>query len=192
MTQLLLIRHGQTDWNVEGRYTGQTDIPINAKGHADAARVAEELKENPPTLLFSSDLQRAYDTASYIAKACDLDIQTDERFREINQGIWEGMLFPDIKAQFQKELDKRDSDPLRVGAPDGENMGQVRDRVLAALREILGAHAGDGQRIALVAHGFINAIIRVYFERIPLEKTWDYFPGTTEVVVIENPTFLKD
>lgn len=186
MAQLLLIRHGQTEWNVEGRYTGQSDIPLNERGHAEAADVANKLKDQSLDAIYSSDLERAYNTARYIAQACELDIATDSRLREINQGVWEGMLFPDIKAQFQAELNKRAADPLNVGAPGGETVGEVRARVLAALKEILSKHPGPDQRVAIVAHGFIIAVIRVYFENIPAEKTWDYFPGTTEVVTIDH------
>ena len=136
-------------------------------------------------MIYSSDLVRAYDTAKEIAQSFDLKVTTDQRLREINQGLWEGMHFPDIKKKFAEEFAKRQEDPINISAPGGETVGQVRDRVLAAINEFLAQH-GQDERIAIVCHGFVIAVIRVYFGNIPIEQVWDYIPGNTEIIRLES------
>lgn len=96
MTRLILVRHGETDWNVEGRYQGHSDVPLNARGRAQAARLAEALRGSDIRAIYSSDLARARETAEALAHATRLAVQHDPRLREIDQGDWEGMLFLEI------------------------------------------------------------------------------------------------
>ena len=182
-TTLLLIRHGQTEWNVQGRYTGQSDIPINETGREQARRLAAKLKALPPDVIYASDLIRARETAEIIAVACDVPLSADPRLREINQGVWEGMLFPDIKARFAREFAAREADPLTVAAPEGESVGQVRERVLAAVQAIVRKH--PGQRVAIVAHGLVLAIIKGYVMDHPITKVWDLIPPNAEAEEVE-------
>lgn len=185
-TTLLLIRHGQTDWNLEGRYTGQSDIPLNEAGREQARRLADKLKAMPPDVIYASDLIRAYETAEIIADSCDVPLYSDPRLREINQGVWEGMLFPDIKARFAREFAAREADPLTVSAPEGETVGQVRQRVLAAVQEIILKH--PGQRVAIVAHGLTLAIIKGYVMEHSITQVWDLIPPNAEVEEVEVKT----
>jgi broad specificity phosphatase PhoE len=174
-TTLLLIRHGQTGWNLEGRYTGQADIPLNETGKEQARVTAVALQAQPPEIIYSSDLQRALMTAAIIAELCPVPIRVDARLREINQGEWEGLLFSDIKARFNAEFAQRQADPLSVAPPGGETVGQVRDRALAAVKEIVANHP-DG-RVALVAHGLTLALIKAEFSNYPIAKVWDLIPS---------------
>jgi alpha-ribazole phosphatase len=184
MTTLLLIRHGQTDWNLQGRYTGQTDIPLNETGREQAYVTADALQEKPPDVIYSSDLLRARETARIIAEACDLPVHTDPRLREINQGVWEGMHFDDIKARFAAQFAERQADPLSVAPPGGETVGQVRERVLAAVRDIVQKH--PHQRVAVVAHGLALALIKAEATNHPVEKVWDLIPQNCLVEEISN------
>ena len=138
MTTLFLIRHGQTNWNLEGKYTGQSDIPLNSTGRLQALQAALAFRNDPPEAFYASDLVRALETAEIVANGCGFlaQIETDPRLREINQGVWEGMHFDDIKAKFGAEFAAREANPLAVAAPEGETVGQVQSRVLAALSEI--------------------------------------------------------
>ena len=178
-TTLLLIRHGQTDWNREGRYTGQSDIPINERGKEQARQVAAQLQEMPPDVIISSDLIRARTTAEIIAAPYNLPVHTDPRLREIDQGVWEGMTFSDIKAKYAAEFAARSADPLSVAPPGGETVGQVRERVLAAVTDITRRHAG--KRVAIVAHGLALAIIKAHFPQTPITEVWDLIPPNAEV-----------
>lgn len=177
-TTLLLIRHGQTDWNVEGRYTGQSDIPLNKIGRSQAHALAAKLQERPPEIIVSSDLQRAHETAVIIATRCQAPLYLEARLREIHQGVWEGMLFPEIKARFAQEFAARAADPLCVSAPGGETVGQVQARVLAAMQEIGRLH--DGRRIAIVAHGLTLALIQAHIIGCPITQVWELIPANAE------------
>ena len=188
MDQLLLIRHGQTEWNKEGRYTGQSDIPLTELGHQQAQQAAEKLVDLPPDVLYSSDLLRARQTAAPLSEMFSLDVSIDPRLKEINQGQWEGMLFPDIKQKFAKEFAAQRSNPVKVGAPGGETVEQVRTRVFSALEDIITKHADSKSRVVVVSHGFVIALIRLYFSNKPIEHVWDLIPGNVEIITVDKPT----
>lgn len=175
---LLLIRHGQTEWNLQGRYTGQSDIPLNETGRAQARRLAESLSGNPPEVVIASDLQRARETAEIIAAPFGLPVQTDPRLREIHQGVWEGMHFSQIKEKFAQAFAARKADPLTVAPPGGETVRQVRDRVVAAVSDIVREH--NGRRVAVVAHGLALALIKAHLHNHPIQQVWELIPPNAE------------
>jgi alpha-ribazole phosphatase len=178
-TVLWLIRHGQTEWNAEGRYTGQSDIPLNEHGRAQAQALAEKLQACPPEVIVSSDLQRARETAEVIATACQLPLYTDPRLREINQGVWEGLFFPEIQSRFAQEFAARQANPLEVSAPGGETVGEVQKRVLTAVAQIVQQY--HGRRVAIVAHGLVLALIKAHCTDYPITQVWDLIPANAEV-----------
>ncbi len=181
---LLCIRHGQTDWNLEGRYCGQTDVDLNQTGLKGAQDLAYTLRSEQIDAVYSSDLKRAVATAQPLVKDRPIDIQQDPRLREINQGVWEGMLFQDIKKEYAERFAAREQDPISVAPPGGETVGEVRDRVVQASNEIIARHPA-GSRIAIVAHGFTLAILRVHFAALDIKEVWNYIPPNTEVLEIE-------
>lgn len=176
---LWLIRHGQTAWNLEGRYTGQSDIPLNDNGRSQAAALGQTLQATPPDILISSDLLRARQTAAPIAAVCHLPIHLDARLREINQGVWEGMLFPDIKARFAQAFAAQQANPLAVSAPGGETVGEVQERVLTAVADIRQTY--NGRCVALVAHGLVLALIKAHHQASPIAQVWDLIPPNAQV-----------
>jgi len=178
-TTLLLIRHGQTEWNLLGKYTGMSDIPLTDKGREQAQRLAVELKANPPDAVVSSDLIRARETAEILATPFNLPVHTDPRLREINQGLWEGMHVDDIKAKYAQEFAARQANPLEVAPPGGETVGQVRERVVTAVNDI--AQKYPDQRVAIVAHGLALALIKVYLTNYPITQVWDLIPPNAQV-----------
>ncbi|MDX1435731.1 MAG: histidine phosphatase family protein [Anaerolineales bacterium] len=182
MTTFLLIRHGQTDWNLEGRYTGQSDIPLNETGREQAQRAAAQLQQSPPDVIYSSDLKRARETAEIIGRAFRLPVATDPRLREIDQGEWEGMLFPDIKERFEQEFNRMRDDPFNVGPPGGESVGQVWERVLASADEIAQSH--PRQRVVLVSHGLALAIIKAHGNGHAVDEIWGLIPPNATVEVV--------
>jgi broad specificity phosphatase PhoE len=99
VTTLLLVRHGETDWNRDGRWQGQSDTPLNEVGRQQAVRVAEEL--DGIDVVYSSDLARARETAEIVAERLGLDVELDERLRERSFGAWEGKTGPEIEAEFR-------------------------------------------------------------------------------------------
>lgn len=182
MTEFLLIRHGQTDWNLEGKYTGQSDIPLNETGKAQAHMAAAQLQSTPPDVIYSSDLIRAYDTARIIADGLQMEIHQDPRLREIHQGVWEGLHFDEIKARFAKEFAEREDYPLEVAPPGGETVGQVQARVLEALQEITKKH--PQARVAIVSHGLSLAIIKAHALKTPIQEVWNLIPKNAVVETV--------
>jgi alpha-ribazole phosphatase len=174
MTTLILIRHGETDWNIEGRYTGQSDIPLNAHGIQQAASLASSLSEEKINAIYSSDLQRASETAEHIRVGSNIPLYLDSRLREIHQGEWEGLHFEEIRKRYRQAWERRKNSPLDVAPPGGETVGEVRLRVLKAVREIINRHSQE--TIAIVSHGLALAIIKAEANNLPIEVVWDHIP----------------
>ncbi|HEY6960847.1 MAG TPA: histidine phosphatase family protein [Gaiellaceae bacterium] len=140
MTTLLLVRHGETDWNREGRWQGWADPPLNPTGREQARTLAEELRETPFDAVYSSDLRRARETAEIVAEPHGVPVVVDPGLREIDVGSWSGLT--------REEIRERYPDGVR---PDGETHAEHATRTLEAVERIARAHPGG--RILLVAHG---------------------------------------
>ena len=183
MATLILIRHGETDWNIEGRYTGQSDIPLNSRGLKQAKALASQLCETTIDAIYSSDLQRASQTTIHIQANGDVPLHLDARLREIHQGEWEGLHFDEIHARYHQAWEQRKNAPLDVAPPGGETVGEVRQRVLEVIREIINRHPGE--TIVIVSHGLALAIIQVEAKGLPIETVWDHIPSNAK------PQFLN-
>lgn len=151
MTEFIVIRHGETDYNRQQRFQGQVDVPLNALGHAQAARLAERLQGDRPDVFLASDLQRTRETAAPLAQAWGLAPQLSPAWREQHFGVIDGLDVPTIQREhaplWALWLEQRADFQL----PGGESLRQFHSRVLAALRAAAAAHAG--RRIAVVSHG---------------------------------------
>ena len=151
MTELLFIRHGETDWNRQQRFQGHIDVPLNDTGRAQAAQLARRLAAEQHDALFTSDLQRAQQTAAPLAAAWQATPVTLADFREQNFGLLEGLDAATVQAQhptlWQGWL-QRSAD---FAAPGGESQRQFHTRVLAAVAALAAAHAG--RRVVVVTHG---------------------------------------
>jgi broad specificity phosphatase PhoE len=182
MTRFCLIRHGQTDWNLEGRYQGQSDAPLNEAGREEARVLAHKLKGQAFDAIYSSDLQRARETAEIIAAALQLPVKTDSRLREINQGKWEGQLVEVIKARYANLWRQRKLDPASVRAPGGETVAEVAQRMYSALNEIAQIYP-DGA-VLIASHGLALATIICKAQGIPVGKAYTLIPDNTEPIWI--------
>lgn len=150
--QVLLLRHGQTGWNVEGRFQGQADIELDDVGRRQAERAAGELARLSPSAIVSSDLQRAVDTALPLGRLTGQPVTADVRLREVHAGRWQGMRAPDIAEAFPELLAAwRAGADVRPGG-DGERRVEVGARVAEAVREYAAALPGDGL-LVVVTHG---------------------------------------
>ena len=188
MTELVLIRHGETDWNRELRWQGQTDVPLNPAGMRQAQAAAETLRGTNLEAIYTSDLQRARQTAEAVAAATGAHVRQDRRLREIALGAWEGMSFDEIHRRDGEALDLFRGDPANHRAPRGESVPEVRRRVLACLQEILRAFP-DG-RVAVVSHGLALAVVKVLLLGLPLETVWQHEPANAAVEVYLSPPGL--
>lgn len=166
MTELLLIRHGETDFNRQLRFQGHIDIPLNANGHAQAERLAARLADEPLDAVITSDLQRARQTAAPLLRARSLPHQADAAWREQAFGVLEGLDAATIRAQ-QPELwaqwSRYEAD---AAPPGGESYRQFHARVWAALSALAGAH--PEQRLAVVTHGGVLDMVWRGVHQLPL------------------------
>lgn len=178
MTHLYLIRHGQTDWNIERRWQGQADVPLNAKGRQQAAQTAVALADVGLSTIYSSDLSRAYDTACALAGTTGLPVYVDQRLREINQGEWQGLLVTEIQARYGEAFYERRKNPLTVAPPGGETVFQVKERVVQAIEDIISQHPRE--RVAVVSHGFALAVIQTHYLGRSFDEVWDMIPDNDE------------
>lgn len=151
MIRLILVRHGETAWNAEKRYQGQTDVPLNETGQQQAAALGQRLAEEEIHAIYASDLQRAWETATVVAEPHGLPAHSEPRLREIDFGVWDGLTHAEIEQRYPQALAAWRANPLSVAPPEGENMGQVATRVRAALEDIASAH--QEQTVLLAAHG---------------------------------------
>jgi probable phosphoglycerate mutase len=143
MAQILLARHGETDWNLGHRVQGHTDTPLNATGIAQAQALADELGREPIVAVYSSDLSRALATAGAVAARHGLPVSVDPDLREKNFGSWEGLTDTEIRERFP--------DAKRGAWGDGETTEAVAERVAAALSRVCQAHP-EGL-VLVVSHG---------------------------------------
>ncbi len=151
MLRLLLIRHGETHWNVAARFQGQRDIPLNARGRQQAAALARALVEESIQVLYASDLRRARETAQAITAMTGLAAVPEPRLREMSSGAWEGFTYADIERLDRRALATWQDDPSQVPPPEGETLTQVANRVQDAYDDMRCKHTG--QTVAWVAHG---------------------------------------
>lgn len=151
----MLWRHGQTIWNVERRFQGQTDIPLDETGEAQAEHAARRLATLRPDAIFSSDLTRAANTAAPLARLTGLAVTLDKDLRERHGGVWEGLTDTQIGERYPAER-------ATWNPPDGEPTTAVADRVSVALRRIADT-VEDGGLAVVVSHG---AALRLGMARI--------------------------
>jgi broad specificity phosphatase PhoE len=151
LARLLLIRHGETEWNVARRFQGHRDSPLTARGLWQAARVAERLRALPVAALSSSDLPRTLATAEPIAAALGLPVRLAPAFREANFGDYEGATYQELVAAHGAAVERWASDPIQLAPPGGETMAALQARVATLIRATIAAHPGE--TVALVGHG---------------------------------------
>jgi broad specificity phosphatase PhoE len=182
VTRLLLVRHPQTSWNVDGRFQGQSDVPLSAEGERQAAGLVSLLVDRKLDAIYSSDLQRARLAAELIADATRAPLVLDPRLREINQGQWEGKLGSEVRASHPELLLQRREDPMAFVPPGGEPFRDVRQRVLAAICDIATRHAGG--TVLVVSHGLALAIVRAAYQGHPITDVWQLIPVNAEIIEV--------
>jgi len=148
---MIFVRHGQTVWNAESRYQGHSDTDLSEVGRLQALRVADRLKCEPISAVYSSDLRRASDTAAMIAERHGLDVQTDVRLRECEFGEWEGLTVTQIKERYAEIYRIYQVDSVTQRAPKGERLESLVARVGEAIDEIAERHPDD--TVVVAGHG---------------------------------------
>lgn len=183
--RLLLVRHGETQWNREQRFQGKIDVPLNKNGRAQAEKVAEFLKDVKLDFAITSPLLRPKQTAEVIlTHHPDLALQDDPGLLEIGHGLWEGKLESEIKAEYGDLLAAWKAHPETVQMPEGENLQQVWDRSVAAWEAIV-ANAPSGSTGVVVAHDAVNKVILCSVLGLAPKDIWAIKQGNCAVTVVD-------
>lgn len=157
-TEFWIVRHGESTWNADGRYQGQTDVPLSNVGVLQASTLAERLTGQEFAAVYSSDLLRASQTAQIVAErlAGAPPVQLDAGLREINVGELAGLVISDIRAKYPEYLTDLQADPWSTRRPNGESMEDLFKRCGAAFQDLQAKHSG--QRVLVFTHG---GVVRV-------------------------------
>ena len=171
-TRIIAIRHGETTWNVDTRIQGRLDIPLNATGRSQAARMARALQDEPITAVYASDLVRAWETAYYLGRARSLPVVPEAGLRERGFGDFEGLTFAEIEARLPDQSQRwRRRDPEFAPA-GGESLVALNQRVVEAAERLAARHPGE--LIALVGHGGVMDVLYRAAARLHIQapRTW--------------------
>jgi 2,3-bisphosphoglycerate-dependent phosphoglycerate mutase len=171
-TRILLVRHGETEWNVEQRIQGQLDVPLNANGRWQAERLAQALAGEDLAAIYSSDLERTCATAAPLAASHGLAVTIDAGLRERGFGRFEGLTYAEIEQRYPDEAERWRKRELGFGPGGGEAVEVFFARSVATLTRLAAPHAG--QHIAVVAHGGVLDCLYRAAQRLALDapRTW--------------------
>lgn len=158
MTNLYVLRHGETDWNKQNRTQGcGNDLPLSEVGRHQAICASRRIKMLGIDAIYCSDLKRAVETATEVAKATSLPINETPGLREMNFGCWEGLTFDEIKKKYSDIYEVWRSSPIQTSIPDGETLLELKKRVLDTIDDIISKH--EGENILIVSHGIALKIL---------------------------------
>jgi broad specificity phosphatase PhoE len=179
LKRIILVRHGETDWNRENRIQGGLDIPLNGQGKGQARDIASKLAHTDIRYIYSSRLSRALETAIEIAKLHKLEVLTDPRLNELRQRKWEGMKVSKVRRLYPDFYSRWEKDPTSVTPPGGENIREAFQRA----REFWNENVLPRERTGvIVAHKVINALIKLILDSDPrLNLLWEKLPENAQI-----------
>ena len=203
MGRWFLVRHGETDWNVDGRAQGQMQVPLNDKGLAQAEAIATRLRPMRFTDVYASDLRRVTQTAEPIMRGRDVPLVTLPALRERGFGEWESLTFTEMEARYPERYAELFSGDDTSAAPGGESERQLYERVAAGVDRLLEAHGQDDGDLLVIAHGgsLCAAIVRLLglpsasmerfsFDNCGLSAVTVYDNGSAALNLLNDTTHL--
>ncbi len=185
---VLLVRHGETPWNREGRYQGRTDIPLSPDGEAQVRALGQRLAHLPIDIAIASPLSRAKNTAQAILAGRDTALELDEGLLEISHGKWEGQLASEIELSHAEMFGTWRSRPERdvPAGPEAETLGDVEDRAWPVLVRVVARleALGPDATALIAAHDAVNRVLLCRVLGLPLSRVWMFrqAPATLNVM----------
>ena len=170
MTEIIIIRHGETEWNKTGRFQGHSDVPLSAEGRAQAEALGRNLAVDHVDAIYASDLTRAMETAAPLAARFGLPVISDPQLRELNFGAWEGRNFNDVNAENPNAMKNFYTDPEQADIPESEPFPEFQRRIAGRVREIVAQERG--KRIVIVSHGASIRILLADLLSMPIRSIW--------------------
>jgi broad specificity phosphatase PhoE len=184
MTRIVLVRHGETEWNRVERFRGRADVPLNETGISQAEATARRIGRGwQATAVYSSPLSRAMRTAEAIATRFSLRVQIHAGLIDIDYGKWQGISPDDVREQWPELLSAWYQTPHTVRIPGGESLEELRARCAEVVREIVARHTDS--TVVLVAHTVINRVILLVVLGLGSERFWHLRQDTCAINEIE-------
>lgn len=189
---ILLVRHGETPWNRDGRYQGRTDVPLSPDGEGQVARLAARLAQIPIEVAVSSPLSRARRTAEVILGSRGTKLELDEGLLEISHGAWEGQLSIDVEAAHAEMLGAWRGRPDRdvPAGPGAETLGDVEARAWPVLERVGERLRGDGTAL-IAAHDAVNRVLLCRVLGLPLTRVWAFRQAPATLNVLSGPSVTE-
>jgi broad specificity phosphatase PhoE len=156
MTEIVLVRHGETEWNVAQVFRGRIDVELNETGLKQAELLAEHLSQAKIEAIYSSPLKRALRTAETITRYQQLEVQAHPGLNDLDFGQWQGLSRQDVQNRFKESHDDWLNHPERVRMPGGESLEVVRQRALELVKVVISRHEGT---VVLVSHRVVNKVL---------------------------------
>jgi phosphoserine phosphatase len=174
-TTIILARHGQTIWNKERRFQGQTDIPLSKEGVKQAKALAKRIKNLKISKIYTSQLKRAIHTADIIAKPAKLTVEKIKELNERSYGAWEGLFWEDKNKELNGSLKACELDVIPEG---GESLAQVQKGILGVFNPLIKKH--QGETILIVCHGIVIRVLISHLTKLsPKEVMEKKIPNTS-------------
>lgn len=170
VTTIFVVRHGQTEWNVEHKLQGHQDSPLTALGVKQAEWLAEALEDVPIDHIYASSSDRALKTAQIVKGARTLPVIASNAFKEISLGVWEGKTQDEAKQLFPEQFEYFWNDPDRFAVPGSETFQAVSQRAIDELNQLIDKHRGE--TILIVTHTVVVKLIMAHFEQRRMEDLW--------------------
>jgi phosphoserine phosphatase len=189
---ILLVRHGETAWNREGRYQGRTDIPLSDVGKAQVAALGRRLTDVPIKTAYASPLSRAKHTAEAILSGRDVSLTLDPGLVEISHGEWEGKLASDVEISHAEMFGVWRTRPGRSSpaGPGAETLGDVETRAWAVLQRVCDG-LGEHDTALVAAHDAVNRVLLCRLMGIPLERIWSFRQAPASLNVLSGPSIAE-
>ncbi|HUY36376.1 MAG TPA: histidine phosphatase family protein [Pirellulales bacterium] len=186
MVRIVLIRPGATDYDQQGRIQGVLDVPLCDAGAHEASRISGELQSLGVEVIYTSVCERAVQTASAVAASLGIKVKRMENMRNLDHGLWQGMLIEDVKRKQPKVYRQWQEQPDSICPPDGEMLGQARERVRATMARLLKKHKSGV--VALVVPEPLASLVREHLDLGDLGDLWRAGKehGTWEIINFES------
>lgn len=173
-TKVIMVRHGETDWNVEGRFLGSADRMLTEKGRRQASFAKQALKNETIDVIYSSPMKRAYETGRIIRGDRNLEIITSDKLREIDCGLWEGMTGEEVEKKYPGQIFLWSNAPEKLEIDGGETFREVQNRILSVFWEIV--NENRGKTVLITSHMICLTLLMLKFAGKEIKDIWNVKP----------------
>jgi len=202
LTRIVLVRHGQTEWNKEERFRGRVNIDLDEVGIRQARATAERLARWEVAAIYSSPLKRAMATAEAIAQRLGLQVEMLDGLNDMHFGVWQGLSIPDARKNYSELFKIWRNSPQQVRIPQGETLDEVQNRVVATIDHLVTKH--ENETVALVTHRVVCKVLLCHVLGLDNSHFWQIAQeaaainlfeirgGRTIVLLINDTCHLRD